>query len=77
MSVTTNTGGNRLFNGCWVTIDIPLPTNYTAPHAGRRDPRRRLVEDRVRHGRQLDRQRHECTTWTVSLLGNPVHLVIP
>ena len=31
-SVTTNTGGSSLFNGCWLTIEIPLPTNYSAPH---------------------------------------------
>ena len=31
-SVTTNTGGSSLFNGCWLTIEIPLPINYSAPH---------------------------------------------
>jgi hypothetical protein len=31
-SVTTNTGGSSRYNGCWLTIEIALPTNYTAPH---------------------------------------------
>jgi len=31
-SVTTNTGGTSLFNGCWVTISIVLPNTYNAPH---------------------------------------------
>ncbi len=30
-SVVTNTGGTSRFNGCWLTIEIALPTNYTAP----------------------------------------------
>ncbi len=31
-AVTTNTGGSSLFNGCWLTINIALPSTYAAPH---------------------------------------------
>ena len=31
-SVTTNTGGSSHYNGCWLTIEIALPTDYSAPH---------------------------------------------
>ena len=31
-SVTTNTGGNSLYNGCWLTIEVQLPPTYSAPH---------------------------------------------
>ncbi len=32
-SVVTNTGGTSRFNGCWLTIEIALPSTYSAPDA--------------------------------------------
>ena len=52
-SVTTNTGGTSLFNGCWLTIEIPLRPRTTPrliPTHGQRHHRRRLVEDPLQHG---------------------------
>ena len=64
-SVTTNTGGTSLFNGCWLTITIVLPNTYDAPHPSSDTVtrRRRLVEDPVQH----ERSRHQ-------LLDGPDHL---
>ena len=76
-SVTTNTGGTQQFNGCWVTITIPLPTSYTAPHPVDRHDHRRgwLVEDPLHHGWRRSSFSTDLTTWKVAIRGNPVHLV--
>ncbi len=34
-SVTTNTGGTSLYNGCWLSIDIALPTHVLRPRTTR------------------------------------------
>ena len=77
MSVTTNTGGNSLFNGCWVTIDIPLPTSYTAPQPVGETHGGGWWKIEYDMGGSSSDNATDITTWTVSLLGNPVHLVIP
>lgn len=75
-SVTTNTGGSSRFNGCWLTIEIALPTNYSAPT----DPV--SGEDgwwKIRYtmGGSTSSFSTDLTTWQVNILGNPVHLVLP
>ncbi len=52
-SVTTNTGGTSLFNGCWLNIELVLPNDYVAPHpsSDSRHHRGRLVEDPLQHER--------------------------
>jgi hypothetical protein len=78
-SVTTNTGGSSRFNGCWVTITIPLPADYEAPH-----PSTDAITDeggwwKIRYtmGGDSDDFSTDLTTWKVSIRGNPVHLVVP
>ena len=77
-SVITNTGGSSRFNGCWLTITIPLPASYSAPL-----PSSDTIADeggwwQMRYimgtgtGNATD-----LTTWKVSIRGNPVHLVVP
>lgn len=75
-AVTTNTGGSSRFNGCWLTIEIALPTTYSAPT----DPV--SGEDgwwKIRYtmGGSTSSFSTDLTTWQVNIRGNPVHLVLP
>jgi hypothetical protein len=75
-SVTTNTGGSSRFNGCWLTIEIALPTNYTAPA----DPvsgENGWWKIRYTMGGSTSSFSTDLTTWQVDIRGNPVHLVLP
>jgi len=77
-SVVTNTGGSSRFNGCWLTITIPLPASYSAPLP---------ASDTIAHEGGWWKMRYimgtgsgnatDLTTWKVSIRGNPVHLVVP
>ncbi|MBX3029599.1 MAG: hypothetical protein KF809_05535 [Chloroflexi bacterium] len=77
-SVVTNTGGSSRFNGCWLTITIPLPTNYDAPLPSSDNIATEGGWWKMRYimgsgsGNATD-----LTTWKVSIRGNPVHLVLP
>jgi hypothetical protein len=78
-SVTTNTGGSSLFNGCWLTITIPLPATYDAPHPATDT----VTSDggwwKIKYtmGGSSTSFSTDLTTWKVSIRGNPVHLVVP
>jgi Flp pilus assembly protein TadG len=61
--VATNT-----FNACWLTVQITIPTSYTAPQGGWWQLKYALTGS----GSSVD-----TTTWTAHILGNPVHLVVP
>jgi hypothetical protein len=76
-SVTTNTGfNNSVFNGCWVTIEIPIPTTYSAPTPpGELEPGWWKI--RYNMGNQSATPAFDLTTWQVEIRGNPVHLVVP
>jgi hypothetical protein len=76
-SVTTNTGGTSLFNGCWVTITIPLPTNYSAPHPSSDSVTSEGGWWKIRYtmGGASSSFSTDLTTWKVAIRGNPVHLV--
>lgn len=77
-SVVTNTGGSSRFNGCLVTITIPLPASYSAPLP---------ASDTIASEGGWWQMRYimgsgsgnatDLTTWKVSIRGNPVHLVVP
>jgi Flp pilus assembly protein TadG len=77
-SVTTNTGGTKLYNGCWLTIEIPLPANYTAPHPSSDTvtPEGGWWKIRYSMGGSTSDAAFDLTTWQVELRGNPVHLVL-
>ena len=76
-SVETNGGNNTShYNGCWLTIEVQLPTDYSAPN----DPA--SGEDgwwKIRYtmGNQTGGGATDLTTWKVDIRGNPVHLVLP
>jgi hypothetical protein len=63
--VTNN--GSSLFNGCWVAIQIVIPTTYTAPQDG-------WWKINYAMGGGSGQATDE-TTWQVSIRGNPVHLI--
>ena len=77
-SVTTNTGGNSLFNGCWVTIEIPLPSDYSAPFPSSDSVASVGGWWKIRYNMSGSTSNYstDLTTWEVSLRGNPVHLVL-
>ncbi|MFN8629539.1 MAG: pilus assembly protein TadG-related protein [Chloroflexota bacterium] len=56
------------FNACWLTVQITIPTGYTAPQDGWWQLKYSLTGS----GSSVD-----TTTWTAHILGNPVHLVVP
>lgn len=69
-SVQTNdgTGAPGFFNGCWLTIQIPIPGNYAADQSGWWKIRYRMA------GADTS---SDVTTWKVEIRGNPVHLIVP
>jgi hypothetical protein len=77
-SVTTNTGGSSRFNGCWLTIEIPLPSNYSAPLPASETVTSQGGWWKIRYNMSGSTNDYstDLTTWEVTLRGNPVHLVL-
>jgi Putative Flp pilus-assembly TadE/G-like len=76
-NIPTNSGGSggQLFNGCWVTILIPIPTTYTAPTPpGEAEPGWWKIRYNMGSG---STNAFDLTTWQVQIRGNPVHLILP
>ena len=68
-SIQTNVGAtNGTFNGCWLTIQIPIPTTYTAQQSG---------WWKIRYTMNGNGTSNDVTTWKVQIRGNPVHLIVP
>ena len=59
-------GGKGEFNGCWLTVYIPIPPDYT----GREDG-----WWKIRYNMSGSGTSNDVTTWKVAVLGNPVHLI--
>ena len=76
--MTTNTGGYKVFNGCWLSIEIPLPSDYDAPRPATEDPSVEGGWWKIRYvmGNESAPPAFDLTTWQVELRGNPVHLVL-
>ncbi len=75
-SVTTNTGGNSLYNGCWLRITIVLPDSYAAPTPPG-ETEGGWWKIKYTMGGSTSSYSTDLTTWKVQILGNPVHLVVP
>ncbi len=77
--VVTNTGGSSRFNGCWLTLQIAIPTNYTAPHPTSDSTTAQGGWWKIRYtmGGLATDFSTDLTTWQVDIRGNPVHLVLP
>jgi Flp pilus assembly protein TadG len=68
-SVQTNVGNTTgTFNGCWLTIQIPIPGTYTAQQSG---------WWKIRYTMNGTGTSNDVTTWKVEIRGNPVHLIVP
>jgi hypothetical protein len=69
-SIVTNVGGGStgVYNGCWLTVDVTIPTTYTAPQSG---------WWKIRYNMAGSGTSSDVTTWTAKIRGNPVHLVLP
>ena len=68
-AVTTNVGDTGgTFNGCWLTIRTVIPANYTAEQEG---------WWKIRYLMTGNGASNDVTTWTVNIIGNPVHLILP
>ncbi len=78
-SVTTNTGGTSLYNGCWLTITVVLPSNYDAPHPSSDTVTSEGGWWKIRYNMSGDADDFstDLTTWQVQVKGSPVHLVMP
>ena len=59
---------NSHFNGCWLTIDVPIPPGYTAPQSG---------WWKIKYTMSGSGTSNDVTTWKVGIKGNPVHLITP
>ncbi len=67
--VQTSTGASLgLFNGCWLTMDVPIPANYTAQQNG---------WWKILYSMNGSGTSQDVTTWTAQIIGNPVHLIVP
>lgn len=73
-SVTTNSGGTNHFNGCWLTITIPLDATYDAPTPPT-VPGPGWWKIRYNMSGLTSQTSNDLTAWRVSLVGSPVHLV--
>ena len=67
-SVTTYASGTPRFQGCWLTIQIPIPVTYTAPQQG---------WWKIKYNIGTGTGASDLTTWQVQIRGNPVHLILP
>jgi len=68
-SVQTSTGASLgLFNGCWLTLDVPIPLNYNADQNG---------WWKILYSMNGNGTSNDVTTWTAHIIGNPVHLIVP
>jgi Flp pilus assembly protein TadG len=72
----TNASGTKLFNGCWLTIEVRIPATYTAPTPPS-EPGPGWWKIKYTMGGSSSTTSTDVTTWQVSIRGNPVHLVLP
>jgi hypothetical protein len=66
--ILTNEGNNVKgeFNGCWLTVYIPIPADYSGTEDG---------WWKMRYNMTGSGTSNDVTTWKVAVLGNPVHLI--
>ena len=68
-SIQTNVGATTgTYNGCWLTIHVVVPATYVANQNG---------WWKIRYTMNGTGTSNDVTTWTVRILGNPVHLILP
>ena len=63
---TNLTSGGNFYQDSLITIDIPLPSNYSTVYGGK-------VWWKVRYN--VGSSATDRTTWSVNIVGDPVHLL--
>jgi hypothetical protein len=77
-SVTTSTGASLgVFNGCWLTISVVVPTGYAACGTVGNPIACQDGWWKIRYNMTGTGTSNDVTTWKVSIRGNPVHLKVP
>ena len=66
-SITTFSGSTKMYNGCWLTIQIVVSPTYSAPQNGWWKITYSMGAGTA--------QAADLTTWQVDIRGNPVHLI--
>ena len=74
-SLKTTINGTTQYNNSWVTITVPLPKTYSAPHPATEQAGILGGWWKIRY--TYSSSTSDTTTWQVSIRGNPVHLVLP
>jgi Flp pilus assembly protein TadG len=72
---TTYNSGGTFFQNSWVKILIPIPATYG--QTGLHPPGDPTGQDGWWKIKYTVQSANDTTTWMVSVLGNPVHLVVP
>ncbi len=76
-SIATHASGSQRFNGCWVTIEIPIPVTYSTAVAPPGEPEPGWWKIQYVMSGSASNTSFDVTTWQVAIRGNPVHLVLP
>jgi Flp pilus assembly protein TadG len=71
----TTISGSAQYNNSWVTLTVPLPATYNAPHPATESSAIGGGWWKIRY--TFTAATSDTTTWMVSIRGNPVHLVQP
>ncbi len=74
-SLKTTISGTAQYNNAWVTLTVPLPASYTAPHPATESAAIEGGWWKIKY--TFTAATSDTTTWMVSIRGNPVHLVQP
>jgi hypothetical protein len=71
-SLPTSNSTTNFYNNQWVTIQVALPADYSAP-----TPPGETQPGWWKIGYTVGTSGQDVTTWEVNIRGNPVHLVVP
>jgi hypothetical protein len=71
-------GGSNLYDNSLITINVVIPTNYTAPQpATETNPAAGGGWFKIQYDLSNGGGGNDTATWSVNIRGNPVHLVTP
>jgi hypothetical protein len=74
-SLKTTISNSAQYNNSWVTLTVPLPLTYNAPHPATESAAIEGGWWKIKY--TFTASTSDTTTWQVSVRGNPVHLVQP
>lgn len=74
-SIQTATRGTNLYNNSWITISVPLPNTYGVGDTLIPPGETQAGWWKIQY--TISASGNDTTTWSVTIRGNPVHLVTP